>query len=93
MDRCQRIDMRASAFSVPPQQFITYDGGIVELGVEIQFGITDPIAMVKEVADHQDILRLGLIHKYHYQKWGKGYHMKVTISGSQEEVLTLVIWT
>ena len=85
--------MRASAFSVPPQQFITYDGGIVELGVEIQFGITDPIAMVKEVADHQDILRLGPIHKCHYQKWGKGYHMKmkVTISSIQELDLTLVI--
>lgn len=57
MDRCQRVDMSASAFSVPPQQFITFDGGIVEMGAEVQFGITDPVAMIKEVADHQDIIR------------------------------------
>jgi regulator of protease activity HflC (stomatin/prohibitin superfamily) len=44
-------------FSVPPQQFITCDGGIVEIGAEVQFGIVDIVTMVKEVADHQDILR------------------------------------
>jgi hypothetical protein len=43
--------------SVPPQQFITVDGGIVEVGAEVQFGIVDIVTMVKEVADHQDILR------------------------------------
>ncbi len=45
--------------SVPPQQFITVDGGIVEVGAEVQFGIVDIVTMVKEVADHQDILRYG----------------------------------
>jgi hypothetical protein len=44
---------------VPPQQFITVDGGIVEVGAEVQFGIVDIVTMVKEVADHQDILRYG----------------------------------
>ena len=39
-------------------QFITCDGGIVELGAEIQYGIVDVVTMVSEVADHQDILRL-----------------------------------
>lgn len=57
MDRIKRIDVRASAFSVPPQQFITVDGGIVEMGAEIQYGIVDVVTMISEVADHQDILR------------------------------------
>ncbi len=57
MDRVKRIDVRAAAFSVPPQQFITVDGGIVEMGAEIQYGIVDVVTMVREVADHQDILR------------------------------------
>lgn len=31
IDRTQKIDIRATAFAVPPQQFITADGGIVEM--------------------------------------------------------------
>ena len=42
---------------MPPQQFITCDGGIIEMGAEIQYGIVDVVTMVSEVADHQDILR------------------------------------
>jgi len=57
MDRIKKIDVRAAAFSVPPQQFITCDGGIVEMGADIQYGIVDVVTMVSEVADHQDILR------------------------------------
>jgi len=57
LDRTKKIDVRAAAFAVPPQQFITCDGGIVEMGAEIQYGIVDVITMVSEVADHQDILR------------------------------------
>ena len=57
MDRTKKVDVRAAAFSVPPQQFITSDGGIVEVGGEIQYGIVDVVTMVSEVADHQDILR------------------------------------
>ena len=53
IDRTKRIDVRAAAFAVPPQQFITCDGGIVEMGAEIQYGIVDVITMVSEVADHQ----------------------------------------
>ena len=49
--------MSDSAFSVPPQQLITNDGGIIEIGAEVQYGITDVVVMVREVADHQDILR------------------------------------
>merc|ERR1719244_600859 len=57
LDRCVTADVSASAFSVPPQQLITNDGGIIEIGAEIQYGITDVVVMVREVADHQDILR------------------------------------
>jgi len=57
MDRIKKIDVRAAAFSVPPQQFISCDGGIVEIGAEIQYGIVDVVTMVSEIVDHQDILR------------------------------------
>merc|ERR1711953_1322842 len=57
MDRTKKGDVRAAAFSVPPQQFITCDGGIIEMGADIQYGIVDVVTMVSEVADHQDILR------------------------------------
>ena len=49
LDQCKKVDVRASAFSVPPQQFITCDGGIVEMGAEIQFGIVDVVTMISEV--------------------------------------------
>ena len=45
--------MSDSAFSVPPQQLITNDGGIIEIGAEVQYGITDVVVMGREVADHQ----------------------------------------
>ena len=57
IDECKKVDVRASAFSVPPLQFITVDGGIMEMGAEVQFEITDVETMVREVKDHQDILR------------------------------------
>ena len=49
--------MRAAAFLIPPQQFISCDGGIVEIGAEIQYGICDVVTMDNEITDHQDILR------------------------------------
>ena len=74
LDRCIKAVVSDSAFSVPPQQLITNDGGIIEIGAEVQvssgqsletkilnvtlqYGITDVVVMVREVADHQDILR------------------------------------
>ena len=58
IDRTKRIDVRPAAFAVPPQQFITIDGGIVEMGAEIQYGIVDVVTMVSEVADHQVNVRI-----------------------------------
>ena len=43
--------MRAAAFSVPPQQLISCDGGIVEIGAEIQYGICDLVTMNNEIMD------------------------------------------
>jgi len=57
LDRFQAVDVGDAAFSVPPQQLITHDGGIIEIGAEVQYAITDVVVMVREVADHQDILR------------------------------------
>jgi len=57
LDRYQTVDVGDAAFSVPPQQLITHDGGIIEIGAEVQYAITDVVVMVREVADHQDILR------------------------------------
>ena len=53
MDKTKQIDVRATAFAVPPQQFITWDGGIVEIGADIQYCINDVVTMASEVADHQ----------------------------------------
>jgi len=47
MDRTKCIDVRAAAFAVPPQQFITCDGGIVEMGAEIQVSYTCVQAWVR----------------------------------------------
>ena len=55
--------MSDSAFSVPPQQLITNDGGIIEIGAEVQYGITDVVVMVREVADHQAEWVTGLFQR------------------------------
>ncbi len=57
MDRVKEANVRAAAFSVPPQQAMTADGGVVEVGAEVRFAIVDLITVVREVADHMDILR------------------------------------
>ena len=38
LDRCIKAVVSDSAFSVPPQQLITNDGGIIEIGAEVQVG-------------------------------------------------------
>lgn len=41
----------------PKINIFVQDGGIMEMGAEVQFEITDVETMVREVRDHQDILR------------------------------------
>ena len=43
--------------STKPKKYFVQDGGIMEMGAEVQFEITDVETMVREVRDHQDILR------------------------------------
>jgi len=57
IDRTQTVDVSNSAFSVPPQQLITHDGGIIEIGAEVQYVVSDCVALVREVADHQEMIR------------------------------------
>ena len=45
MDKTKQIDVRATAFAVPPQQFITWDGGIVEMGADVQYCINDVVTI------------------------------------------------
>jgi hypothetical protein len=61
MDRTKCIDVRAAAFAVPPQQFITCDGGIVEMGAEIQVDLPfrlrgDQIGRIFPVEKNDEII-------------------------------------
>jgi len=38
-----------------PQQLITWEGGIVEIGAELQYSINDVLNMASEMADHQEL--------------------------------------
>lgn len=51
LDRHTRIDMRTKGFSVPPQQLIASDNGIVEMGCEVKFRVTDPQRLTMSVTD------------------------------------------
>ena len=44
-----------------------------QIGGEVQYGITDVVVMVREVADHQDILRLAIITTC-ILSWFAGYN-------------------
>lgn len=57
IDRTETVEVSNSAFSVPPQQLITHDGGIIEIGAEIHYAVTDCVALVREVANHQEMIR------------------------------------
>jgi hypothetical protein len=53
--------VRAAAFAVPPQQFITCDGGIVEMGAEIQVDLPfrlrgDQIGRIFPVEKNDEII-------------------------------------
>ncbi|ELU06524.1 hypothetical protein CAPTEDRAFT_219000 [Capitella teleta] len=51
IDKISRVDLRMRAFSVPPQNLLTADGGGVEVGAEVFFRVKDPILCVTNVQD------------------------------------------
>lgn len=57
LDRHTRVDMRTKAFSVPPQQLITADNGIIEMGCEVKYRISDVQQLTTSVNSPQHGLR------------------------------------
>lgn len=51
IDQWQRVDLRTRAFSIPPCQVRTLDGGILLVGADIQFRIWNPVLSVVAVQD------------------------------------------
>ncbi|KAK4309474.1 hypothetical protein Pmani_018904 [Petrolisthes manimaculis] len=57
LDRHTRVDMRTKAFSVPPQQLITADNGIIEMGCEVKYRISDVQRLTTSVTSPEHGLR------------------------------------
>lgn len=57
-DAWTRVDTRARAFSVPPQQVHTSDGGYASVGAEVQFSIKDAVLSKTAVQDLNHALRM-----------------------------------
>lgn len=51
IDQWQRVDLRTKAFSIPPCQVRTQDGGLLLVGADIQFRIWSPVLSVVAVQD------------------------------------------
>ena len=53
------MDVGDAAFSVPPQQLITHDGGIIEIGAEvphiIKMQIMTIVIMTAIICDHKAV--------------------------------------
>lgn len=58
IDVWTRVDTRARAFSVPPQQIRTSDGGLVSVGAEVHFCIKDAVLSKTSVQDLNHSLRM-----------------------------------
>ena len=60
LDRCVTADVSASAFSVPPQQLITNDGGIIEIGkfFAVKAHMNEQSAATMSVGDGLDRLTI-----------------------------------
>ncbi|KAL9962945.1 hypothetical protein ACROYT_G032103 [Oculina patagonica] len=58
IDVWTRVDTRARAFSVPPQQIRTSDGGYVSVGAEVHFSIKDAVLSKTAVQDLNHSLRM-----------------------------------
>lgn len=51
IDQWHRVDLRTRAFSIPPCQVRTLDGGMLLVGADIQFRIWNPVLSVVAVQD------------------------------------------
>lgn len=51
IDQWQRVDLRTRAFSIPPCQVNTREGGVLSVGADIQFRIWNPVMSVISVQD------------------------------------------
>ncbi|CAL1595831.1 unnamed protein product [Knipowitschia caucasica] len=51
IDQWQRVDLRTRAFNTPPCQVRTLDGGLLQVGADIQFRIWNPVLSVVAVQD------------------------------------------
>ncbi|CAH3149286.1 unnamed protein product [Porites lobata] len=58
IDAWTRVDTRARAFSVPPQQVRTCDGGYATVGAEVHFSIKDVVLSKTAVQDLNHSLRM-----------------------------------
>ncbi|KAK8405797.1 hypothetical protein O3P69_001937 [Scylla paramamosain] len=57
LDNHTQVDMRTKAFSVPPQQLITADNGIIEMGCEVKYRISDVQRLTTSVTSPEHGLR------------------------------------
>ncbi|KHN77584.1 Stomatin-like protein 1 [Toxocara canis] len=57
IDTCTKVDLRVSAFNVPPMQIITVDRGLVELGATVFLQIKDALAAVCAVRERNQSTR------------------------------------
>ncbi|XP_033740030.1 stomatin-like protein 1 [Pecten maximus] len=60
VDRVMKVDIRLKAFNVPPQQLITADRAIIEVGADVQYRITDVTKSVTCIENPNQSLR-GLV--------------------------------
>eukprot|EP00794_Sanderia_malayensis_P011911 gene11911-13145_t len=58
IDRWRKVDMRMRAFNVPPQEVFTVDGGMLKIGADVQYRVTDPMASFNELQDLNHTLRV-----------------------------------
>lgn len=58
IEKWQKVDIRTRAFNIPPQQLITVDGAIVELGADVQFRIVNVMHSVLHVQNLNETFRM-----------------------------------
>lgn len=57
IDTWKKVDVRIKAFNVPPLQIITLDRGIIEMGADVYYNISDVVKTVTTVQDLNSSIR------------------------------------